>query len=118
MSVEANIFSALSSVVSARVYPDAAPYGAVMPYVVYQQVGGETIWFVEQTKPSKKNGRFQIRVWAETRLQASTLARQVEDTMVASTTLRAVPASGVLSDYDPTMKWYGTIQDFYIWFDD
>lgn len=116
MSVEAEIFNALKSLVSNRVYPDVAPSGVARPYVTYQQVGGGAINFVDVTVPSKKNGRFQINVWADTRLSASNLARQVEDTLRAVPSLQTTVLGAPFGVHEPETNLYGTVQDFSFWF--
>lgn len=116
MTVEADIFNALKGLVSNRVYPDVAPEGAARPYITYQQVGGGAVNFVDPTIPSKRNGRFQINVWANTRAAASTLARQVEDALRATAALQTTVLSAPVASYEPDTKLYGTLQDFSVWF--
>ena len=116
MSVEAIIFNSLRGVVSDRVFPDVAPQGAVRPYITYQQVGGEAVNFVESTAPNKANGRFQLNVWADTRMQASTTARQVEAALRAAP-LQTTVLGAPFSDYEPDTKLYGAVQDFEFWYD-
>lgn len=117
MSVESIIFSSLRSLVSDRVFPDVAPEGAIRPYITYQQVGGEAINFVESTVPNKANGRFQLNVWADSRMQASATARQVEAALRGVTALQTEVLGSPFSDYEPDTKLYGTVQDFEFWYD-
>lgn len=114
MSVEGDIYNALKGLVSNRVYPDVAPSGAVRPYVTYQQVGGQAYNFLEATPVGKRNGRFQINCWADTRLAAATLSRQVEDAMV--TTLKAFVIGAAMGVHEEDTGLYGTIQDFSLHF--
>jgi uncharacterized cupin superfamily protein len=115
MSVESDLFTVLGALVSSRAYPDVGPVGAVTPYITYQQVGGDAANFLAGI-PDKRNGRFQINVWATTRSAAMTLIRQVEDAVRLSTALRATTEGGAVSDYEPDTKLYGARQDFSIWF--
>ncbi len=39
MTVEADIFNALSPLVGGRVFPDDAPFDTVKPYITEQQIG-------------------------------------------------------------------------------
>lgn len=117
MTVEADIFDAIKGLVSNRCYPDVAPSGVVTPYIVYQQVGGESEIYLENVLPSKKNGRFQIAVWSTTRAQASLVGRQVEAAMVASTDFQAQPIGDLTADFDSTTNLRGTRQDFSVWSD-
>lgn len=115
MTVEANIFNALKGLVANRVYPDEAPAGVTLPFMIYQQVGGDPINFLAGV-PDKRNGRFQVDVWANTRSEASALIRQVEDTLRASAVLNADTMTGVIATKDPETGWRGASQDFSIWF--
>lgn len=117
MSMEASIFAALQSLVSGRVYPDVAPEKAGKPYITYQQVGGEGVNFIDQaTVPSRKNARVQVNVWADTRLAASGLARQVEDTLRAVTALQVTVLGAATALYEKEAGLFGTRQDFSVWF--
>jgi hypothetical protein len=115
MSVEADLFAVLGPLVSNRAFPDVAPDGVAKPYITYQQVGGDVVNFLNGV-PDKRNGRFQINVWAATRSAASTLIRQVEDAVRLSTTLRATSEGGAVAEYEDELKLYGARQDFSIWF--
>lgn len=115
MSVESTLFDALKTLVSNRVYPDIAPENATRPYITYQQVGGLPVNFVDTaTVPSKRNSRFQINVWADTRAAAATLAGQVETALRGAaphTTVLGAPVA--LFDLETRLR--GTRQDFSFW---
>lgn len=113
MTVESDILSTLGGLVSSRVYPDVAPDFAVKPFITYQQIGGKPANFLAGI-PSKKNGRFQISVWATTRVEAMDLIRQVEDSL--RTSMTATTEGGAVSLYDEETKLRGARQDFSIWF--
>lgn len=114
MTVESTLFSALTSLVSARVYPDVAPEGTARPYITYQQVGGRAFVYVEGTLSDAKNGRLQFNVWADTRMAASALALQVEATLLAIPSLQVEPLGAYVSTYEEDTGLYGTMQDFSI----
>ncbi|MYZ44215.1 DUF3168 domain-containing protein [Schauerella aestuarii] len=115
MSVEGDLFTVLKGLVGNRAYPDIAPQNPVLPFIVYQQVGGQPINFLSGV-PDKRNGRFQINVWAKTRSEAGSIIRQAEDAVRLSPTLLADTLNGALSRYEETTGWYGSQQDFSIWF--
>lgn len=115
MTVESDILAALTSLVSARVYPDIAPQKAARPYIVYQQAGGEAVTFLERAVPSKKNGRFQINTWADTRLAAAALAVQIETAMTVATAFQAKPLGAPVALFDEETQLRGTTQDFSVW---
>lgn len=112
--VEADIFTALSGLVSGRVYPDIAPQGAAKPFITYQQKGGKPVNFLGPEYSDKKNARFQINVWSATRSEAANIARQVENIMAMSP-LFAKIESGVIATYDEETQARGTLQDFSVW---
>lgn len=115
MTVEADIFNALKGLVTNRVYPDDAPMGVALPFIVYQQVGGQAINYLAGV-PDKRNGRFQFDVWAATRKDAAALIRQVEDALRLDQTLLADTMTGALATREPETNLYGYTQDFSIWF--
>jgi hypothetical protein len=117
MSVEADIYSVLKGLVGNRVFPDVAPELTARPYITYVAVGGAPVNFLDPTVPSKKNGRFQINVWADTRATAAALARQVEDTLRVIPTLQTTVLGAPVSTYEEDTKLRGTMQDFSFWFD-
>jgi hypothetical protein len=116
VSVETTIFEALRGLVNDRVFPDVAPEETQRPYITYQQVGGESVNFVDATVPTKKNGRWQINVWADSRLDAAPLARLVEDTLRVIPELQTTVLGAPIARYDEETKLRGMTQDFSFWF--
>jgi hypothetical protein len=117
VSVESTIYDTLKGLVGNRVFPDVAPENTVRPYMTYQQVGGEAINFLDATVPSKRNGRWQVNVWADSRLQAAALSRQAEDAMRTAAGLLTTVLGAPVAIYEPDTKLFGAIQDFSCWFD-
>lgn len=118
MTVESNITAALTPLVAAgSVYPDLAPVGAPRPYITYQQVGGQSVDFLERAMPSKKNGRYQVNVWADTRAVAAALILQVEAAIVLATAFQASAQGAPISTFESDTKLYGAMQDFSVWSD-
>lgn len=115
MSLETALFDALKGLVSNRVYPDVAPEGAARPYITYQQVGGAGVNFLDPTVPSKKNARIQVNVWADTRMAAGDLSRQVEDALRTTVALQTTVLSAAVALHEPETKLRGTRQDFSVW---
>lgn len=115
MSMETLLFARLKSLVDNRCYPDIAPDLTIRPYITYQQVGGFTVNFIDPAVPSKKNGRFQINVWADTRAQASVLAGQIEDALRDVAALQTTVLSAPVATYEPDTALRGTRQDFSFW---
>lgn len=116
MTVEADLFSRLTSLVSGRIYPAEAPFGAATPYIIYTQRGGDSVTFMESTVGSKKNALIELTAWSTTYAEVTELMRDIEDSLVTSTTLRAMPTGALWATYDAETKLYGTLQEFSIWF--
>jgi len=114
MAAESTIVGALTALVAGRVYPDVAPAGVGRPYLVYQKVGGEVIAQLDNSLPSKVNGRFQISAWGASRTSIAALILQVEAAMVS---IGARPIGSSVSDYESDTKLYGSRQDFSLWSD-
>lgn len=100
-----------------RVYPDVAPSDPQLPYITFQQVGGEVLNFLDRTLPSKLNARMQVNVWAATRLEACALAQQAEELFLMSLTLQASALGAAVADFEEVGLLYGFRQDFSIWVD-
>lgn len=115
MTIEADIFNTVKSLVSNRVYPDIAPAGTTRPYITYQQVGGSSINYLTNSLPAKRNARFQISVWGVDRLSIAILSRQVEDTLRTSTTIEATVLSAPVASYEQDSQLFGSRQDFSFW---
>ena len=115
MTVESDIFDTLKGLVTNRVYPDAAPYGATRPFIVYTQIGGETINYVEGGVPDRKNGVFQINAHAATRAEASALMLLVEAAMLSTNRFSVEVQRAPMAEHDPDVPDYWAHQDFSIW---
>lgn len=117
MTVEADLFNALSGLVpSTRVYPDVAPQGSAKPYITFQQVGGQAVNMLASVVVGKRNARFQVNCWDTNRLSVANLARQVEDAIASSTTLRGFVLGAMTAIFEEDLLLYGTRQDFSIWY--
>ena len=115
MSAEAAIVPLLTGLVSGRIYPDVAPSGALLPRIVYQQVGGKTINYTEGTLPDKENARMQVVCWAATRLAAINLMKQVEAAILAAPVIQAEALGARVSGHEMDTNLYSSMQDFSIW---
>lgn len=116
MSVDVQIFEALSPLAGGRVFPDVAPEGTARPYLTYQQVGGDALNYLEGTVPGKRNARIQINAWADTRLVASGLSEQAEDALRLAVGLQAEVLGARASIFEEDTKLRGTRQDFSVWY--
>lgn len=117
MSAESILYNTLRSLVADRVFPDVAPEGTALPYCTFQQVGGTAINFINGGLPSKRNGRYQVNCWGQSRLQAALLARQVEDALRQVVALQTTVLAAPVAEYEEDTKLYGCRQDFSFWTD-
>lgn len=113
MSVETTLLAAIGALCP-RVFPDFAPAGTVTPYVVYHQIGGETIDPINGTSPGFFNSRIQVNVWHLTRPGANTLMRSIEDALRPHP-INGRPIGALMSRADPSESIRGAQQDFSIW---
>lgn len=116
MAIEGNIRTALLAVTPGLVFPDFAPEAVAQgqaAYITYQQIGGQGRRSIG-SPDSMRRVRVQINVWAKTRLNANSLARQAEAALHAATTFTAVALDDATAVYDEDFGWYGTHQDFRI----
>lgn len=100
-----------------RTFPDFAPADTQRPYVTYQQIGGEAPSFVDDTVPTLENAQVQVNVWANTRLEAKSLIKQIEAALTVEAGFQARPVSASASDFDAHVPVYCSRQDFSIWAD-
>lgn len=117
MGLEADIYTALTSLVSGRVYPDTydTTLPATFPLIVYQRVGGEAFEFVEQTLPSKDHARIQVVAWATSRLSAVSLMRSIRVALVTGS-VKAHTYNAPVSLYEEQLKLFGSRCDFGVWY--
>ncbi len=113
MSMEADL-TALLKTMCVRTFPDFAPLNTTRPYITYQLIGGRPLRWLDKSASDKRQSLVQINVWADTRKAATTLARQIEDALCASTAFSAVPTEEPIHTSHSEFSRYGTMQDFSI----
>lgn len=115
MSLEATLYSLLGPLVGGRCYPDTIPDKPTFPLIVYQQVGGQAVEYVEQAMADQDNARVQVWIWAKTRIEASSIAHQARAAIIGSA-VQANTLAAPVSTYDEDMKLYGARTDFSVWY--
>lgn len=115
MTVEADLVALLGPLVAGRIYPDVAPNGAGMPYLVYQQIGGRPVAYTDNSVPDLKNGVFQLAAWGSTRTAVAALLLAVEAALIGATAFQARPQTAPRSLYEDDTGRYGALQDFDVW---
>lgn len=114
MTAETLIYDALKALAGGRVFPDFAPEGTALPFIVYQAVGGDPMNLLTGEQPDKQRVRMQVSVWASARVEASELGAQVESAIRAAVDLQPEVATGRVATFDEATKYRGTRQDFYL----
>jgi hypothetical protein len=121
VSLETQLYTALKSLVSNRVHRDLTPERDTdgkpvpLPRITFQQVGGESINFLEGGQVGLRQPRVQVNVWHSRRDDANALAIEVENALRSASGLQ----TKVLADFvavvevmEDGTRIYGTHQDF------
>lgn len=116
MTIESDLFDALSGLVDGRVYPLRADPETPRPFITYQQVGGRSVSFLETGVVGKRNARFQVNVWSDDYQQAASLMRSASVALITSTTLRATPLGEPVGRFEDDVELFGAEADFSVWF--
>lgn len=115
--IEPKLIALLHGVVGeGNVYADVALSGAKAPWVTFQQIGGKSPTSLDQKLVDKRNGVFQISVYATNRPQATQIALHIEEALSLSN-LQVIPMGAMRSSYELDTSLYGSKQDFSIWDD-
>lgn len=117
MTFESDLVVLLGGIAPGAVFPDFAPVATARPYITFQGLGGQVLNPLCNEIPGKRNAEMQINVWADTRAQALSLIRSIEDAMRLATAFIARPSSAPVSDFDADTRVYGCLQTFSCWFD-
>jgi hypothetical protein len=117
MSISSLVRATLDPLVDDRVYPDVGPDAPTVPYITYQQVGGDAVNFLDGEQPSKGNARIQVSVWAATRTEADLLIQRAETAMRGAQALNTTVSGAPMNTADPVTKYRGAIQFFSCWAD-
>jgi hypothetical protein len=114
MSLESDLYAALSAICP-RVFPDVAPSGTVSPWITWQQIGGQALSYLGREVPDLRNAFIQVSVWAPSRLEANTIAAQIETALTTSTAFTAKPVDAQYATYEDDTRLYGAAQRYSIW---
>lgn len=113
MTVETSIYTALKSLVSNRVYRDLAPDTVTeLPRITFQQVGGNSLNFLEGGPVGLRTPRIQVNVWHSRRDEANALAIQVENALRSYVGLQTTVLGEFVATFEEDTKLFGTRQDF------
>lgn len=112
MNIETQLYLALGPLVGDRALPDFAPEGTPLPFITFQSIGGQPLSFLDGSAPNKEFSRVQVNVWAQSRVEASDIAKAVEGALRAISTLQTEVLTGRIATFDETTEYRGTMQDF------
>lgn len=115
MTIDVKLVALIGGLFGGRLFPDSAPIDTPRPYGIYQKIGGRSINYTSNDIPDAQHSVIQINTWHDSRIAASELAMQVEDTLRQASTMTAQPESEPISLHEPDLKRYGASQDFSIW---
>ncbi|MCY0911125.1 tail completion protein gp17 [Massilia antarctica] len=110
--MESMVTAALAALVGGRVYFDVPLAPLVRPLIVIRALGGTPITFLDGSAPAKEITRVEVAVWGSTRIEASNLGKQVEDTLRATTALQTTVFSGRSATVDSATDSRLTVQQF------
>ena len=117
MTVEVDIVAALRTV-CLRVYSDAAPQGAELPWITFQFTGGRPLRWLNGTPADKRHSYVQVSCWAASRTVALQLARAAETALCdVGAPFMGQPDSEPICDVETDMQSpiYSAVQDFSIY---
>jgi len=83
MSLQSDLVSALSAVASGRVYPQAAPADAPLPFVIYRVIGKEPLTTLNDSE-TLVNSVLAFESYADDYLEALTVSAAVVAAIEAS----------------------------------
>lgn len=103
---------ALLEAICPRVSPDVAPLSTQRPYITYQQIGGRSLRWLDNTASDKRHALIQINVWHSQRIAATDMAHAIEESLCTQAVFVATPQGEIQTTYEHDLGLYGTIQTF------
>lgn len=119
MSIETNLYTALTAdadikrIVNTRIYPVVMPQDVTLPAVSYQRMSANPLNTLDGYA-GMKNAHVVINAWARTYDEAKELSGHIHTAMDSVRTFRAV-LTNELDGYDPEVSLYVVSQDFSCW---
>jgi hypothetical protein len=111
--LETEIISALGPLVAGRVWPTIAPLGSATPFIVFQQVGGQSVTTL-CGNATPLNARIQFNIWSNDPEITTTIMLSVE-AILTEPPFRGVSQGAFVADYSEVATMYGARQDFSFW---
>lgn len=114
MSLHATITTGLSATAGGRIHANKTPPSPTFPLIVYQEVGGQAVNYLEATYPGKNHARIQFVVWADGPLQAEEVKDDTIKQMIDG--LGAYLYGAPVALYEDAIKKDGYRFDMGLWF--
>lgn len=102
--------SAVTDLVSTRIYEDVAPQNVSRPYVVWQEIGGSAENYLSET-PGIDYARIQIDCYAESKSLVRAIAIAVRDAL----DLQGYQIGNPRSDFSASTKLFSVSMDYSFW---
>jgi hypothetical protein len=115
MSIQSDLKTALASVASGRVYTDAAPQDAVLPFVIFRRLSNEPLMLLNGYSGVTRSS-FIFESWATTKSAALTTASAVATAIDSAAALNSrfrEPISG--DDYEPNTDQFVELVQYSFW---
>lgn len=126
MSAESQLYTlltgtaAVTALVSTRIYPDEAPPGVTMPFVVYQRIStdADASHDLASISAARLDGcRFQVTVIAATQAACIAVLHQIRLAIERATSVRGLLVDERSVPRDEAAQAHGRQADFLIWAD-
>jgi hypothetical protein len=114
MSIHEDIVTALASVAGGKVYPQAAPEGESMPFVVFRRIARDPQLTIHSKAPDVERSEFIFECWASDLVDAIELADDVIDALEASS-LDATMSPIGSEEYEPFIDCHMEPVQFSFW---
>lgn len=115
MSIQGDIVTALAGIAGDRVYPDAAPQDASMPFVIYRRVVKDPLMTLAGYAGSTRSS-YLFESWATTKAESDAVSAAVVaaiEAAVAITTKYREPVSA--EEYEPQVDSFMEPVQFSFW---
>lgn len=113
--IEQSLHNIIGPFVDGRIFADDAKFDTPRPWATYTQVGGDQPRYIDGTQVGIRNAVMQINLWCSTRKQATILAKQIADALIASADMAVTPEGAFQSTRDADLGLFGTMQRFSCW---
>jgi len=107
--------TALTALVSAKIYPEHRPQNDGTPSVVYKRISGHREIALGEGYVGLENPRVEIKVFATAIDARREVSNAVVTAMEAATRFSAISAMSPYDGYNPVVKEYTRVLDFSIW---